>query len=188
MDVSGEMDQIESEDQQRRLLKLARETAVFVLRGGEIEPVRPAVAARCGGAFVTLWNGTRLRGCVGQFAETSNIAETIATVTRQSLADSRFQENPVTLSELDEIRFELSILSGLEETSQPLSLVPGTHGVVVRQGGKSGCFLPKVAEERRWNAEEFLANCCTMKAGLPSDAWRDESASVSLFTVQVIAE
>lgn len=177
-----------SEDLERQLLKLARETAVFVLRGSEIEPVRSVVSEPCGGAFVTLWNGTRLRGCVGQFADTSDIAGTIAKVTRQSLADSRFRENPVTLSELDDIRFELSILSGLEATSQPLSLIPGTHGIVVRQGDKSGCFLPQVAEERQWGAAEFLANCCTMKAGLPADAWQEEGASVSLFTVQVIAE
>lgn len=189
------MNRIEPEDQQQRLLTLARETAVLVLRGSEpaghsreIEPIDPVVPARCGGAFVTLWNGTRLRGCVGQFQETSNLAETIATVTRQSLADSRFRKNPVTLSELDEIRFELSILSGLEETSQPLTLIPGTHGIVVRQGGKSGCFLPKVAEDRNWSAEEFLTNCCTMKANLPADAWKDESVSVCLFTAQVITE
>lgn len=188
------MDQIEGKDHPK-LLKFARDTAVFVLRESDrasgsaaIEPATPAVPGCYGGVFVTLWNGKNLRGCVGQFGETSNIAEVIATVTRQSLADSRFRNNPVTLSELDVIRFELSILSGLEVTSEPLLMIVGTHGIVVRKGGSTGCFLPKVAKEQGWSAEQFLSNCCKMKANIPPGAWRDEDASVSLFTVQVIAE
>jgi uncharacterized protein (TIGR00296 family) len=66
--------------------------------------------------------------------------------------------------------------------------VIGTHGIVVRRGSLSGCFLPKVAVEQRWTVEEFLSNCCKMKAGLPPNAWRDQSTGVFVFTADVFSE
>jgi AMMECR1 domain-containing protein len=38
-----------------------------------------------------------------------------------------------------------------------------------------------VASERGLSAEEFLSMCCTMKAGLSADAWKDEKTEVRLF-------
>ncbi len=143
----------------------------------------PVISGRFGGAFVTLWNEGRLRGCMGSFAPTTNVPARVAEVARSVLSDPRFRDDPVTASEIDALTFEVSVLSDLMATDDPLSLVPGVHGVLIRQGGRSGCFLPKVATDHGWSAKEFLRQCCVQKAGLARDAWRDASCTVSLFTV-----
>ncbi len=58
----------------------------------------------------------------------------------------------------------------------------GEHGIYVVRGPYSGCFLPEVATDQGWDAEQFLTQCCTGKAGLPPDAWRDKDTKVYLFT------
>ncbi len=180
---------IESSEQQRQLLQLARETAQQSCAGGKGSArAKPEVPGRIGGAFVTFWNGKRLRGCIGTFLASEDIAGTIEEVTRSSLEDVRFTADPVTAAELAAIDIEISILSDPVRTDDPLSLVPGQHGIIVRRGDRSGCFLPKVANDRNWSAEEFLSQCCTMKAGLPADAWRDPETEVLLFESQAFSE
>lgn len=180
---------IDSLDQRRQLLQVARATAEreLGLAGGG-SPDRPGIEGRFGGAFVTFWARKRLRGCVGSFGATDDIVATIQDVTRESLADRRFASDPITAEMLKGLELEISILSDLGPTQDPLSLTPGIHGVVIRRGLQSGCFLPQVASERGWSAEEFLSNCCTMKAGLPADAWRERAAEVLLFRTQVFSE
>lgn len=180
---------VESLEHQQQLLAYSRETAAKEL-GVAIEAPRqkPEVPGRFGGAFVTLWRGKTLRGCVGTFTATTDVAATIADMTRASLEDSRFAANPVTVDELEHLGIEISILSDPEPTADPKKLVPGTHGVIVRRGTHSGCFLPKVASERGWSAETFLSNCCTTKAGLGANAWREPDTDVLLFTAQVFSE
>ena len=174
---------------QRQLLAFARKTAKQELGvAGKAPAQRPEVPGRFGGVFVTFWRGKTLRGCVGTFTATADIASTVAEMTRASLDDSRFAANPVTVDELEHLEIEISILSDPEPTDDPGALVPGTHGVIVRRGTRSGCFLPKVASERGWPADTFLSNCCTMKAGLPADAWREPDTDVLLFTAQVFSE
>lgn len=170
------------------LLTLARRTATLHLSNEGTSVATPHVAGTFGGVFVTFWSKRQLRGCMGRFGRTSNIADVVRDSTVASLRDERFRDNPIRLDELDELTIELSILSDLTPTNDPLSLEPGTHGIFIRRGKSSGCFLPKVAVERGWTAEEFLSHCCTMKAGLPAGAWRDSATQVSLFTAEVFAE
>ncbi len=180
---------IELPEHRRQLLQLARETAERLL--GTVEetaPQKPAIEGRFGGAFVTFWKGETLRGCVGTFTATHDIARTIREVTRSSLNDSRFAANPITAAELGELEIEISILSDPVPTDDPKSLVPGEHGIIVQRGARSGCFLPKVAAERDWSAETFLSNCCTMKAGLAADAWKEAGTEVLLFEAEVFSE
>lgn len=196
----------------QELLRFARSVAEAALggrRSGQVHqdapyysaPVdRPTIVGEFGGVFVTFWSGQRqaaeplcgraavLRGCVGTLAPTTHLVDSIEAVTRASLRDQRFAGNPISASELDALTIEVSILSDLAATDDPASLVPGTHGIVIRQGDRSGCFLPMVAAERGWSAEEFLSQCCTTKAGLPADAWRSPEAEVLLFTAEVFSE
>ena len=181
--------QINSLDQRRQLLRVARETVECELGVGGGERLdRPRIEGRFGGAFVTFWVRKRLRGCTGSFAATDDIVGTIQDVTRESLADRRFAAIPITVETLKGLDIEISILSDQDPTPDPASLIPGTHGVVIQFGLQSGCFLPQVATERGWSAEEFLSNCCTMKAGLPADAWRQPGTEVLLFRTQVFSE
>ncbi len=180
---------IESPEDRRRLLSVARNEAERALGASTDAPAEVLrIEGRFGGVFVTLWRVKRLRGCIGTFEATEDVAATTSAMTRASLDDPRFAKAPVTLEELRDLTIEISILSEATPTKRPLSLVPGTHGVIVRRRGRSGCFLPKVCSERGWSAEEFLSNCCTMKAGLPAHAWRKENAEILLFTAQVFSE
>ena len=102
--------------------------------------------------------------------------------------DNRFLANPITPGELEKIDIEISVLSPLERTEDPLSLELGKHGIYIKCGWASGCFLPQVATETGWTKEEFLSQCCGGKAGLPSDAWKQPDTEVFLFTADVFGE
>jgi len=179
-----------SVEQRHQLLCFARQTARRILENVTTEPtpVAPQINGRFGGAFVTFWSGKTLRGCVGTFVPTIDLAATIAEVTRSSLADARFENDPITTAELPDLDIEISILTDPQPTNDPLSLIPGTHGIIVRRGERSGCFLPRLAIERGWSVEQFLSNCCTMKAGLNADAWGDPQTQVLLFTADSFRE
>jgi uncharacterized protein (TIGR00296 family) len=100
-------------------------------------------------------------------------------------SDPRFLGNPITAGELDNLEVEISVLSALQRSEDPLSLRLGVDGVYIKKGYASGCFLPQVATETGWSVEEFLAFCCSHKAGLPPDAWKDPRTEVFLFTAEV---
>jgi AmmeMemoRadiSam system protein A len=182
--------QLPDRENQRRLLARARTTAAVCLTGAEpaLRRQTPHITGRFGGVFVTFWHGHKLRGCVGTFAATEDVLSTIEDVTASSLTDPRFADDPITADEFASLEIEVSLLTDPVPVADPLSLCVGKHGIVVRLGEKSGCFLPKVATEKNWTAEEFLRQCCVMKAGLPPDAWRDREASVCLFEAHAFRE
>lgn len=141
-----------------------------------------------GGAFVTLKNGDLLRGCMGTFAPKETLLDTVESAARSAVADPRFRDHPVTPGEMESIGVEISVLSQPERTDRPEALEVGRHGIWIRRGGSSGCFLPQVASDRGWSADEFLSKCCTMKAGLESEAWRDPDTEVLLFDAEIVSE
>ena len=174
----------------RALLTLAR-TTIRAHLAGESSPGLPDVEGAdgpCSGGFVTLRKKGRLRGCMGRFKPAGNLAETIQQVALTVLEDPRFVSTPVTLDELGEIALEISALSPMVRTDDPLSLELGVHGIYIRKGSRSGCFLPQVATEQGWDIERFLSRCCEGKAGLPADAWKEPEAEVYLFTADVVTE
>jgi len=110
-----------------------------------------------------------------------------------AIHDSRFL--PVTPSEVDQLTIEISVLSPLERTLDPGSLEVGKHGVYIKAKGngpeRTACFLPQVAVEQHWNAEQFLSALCAHKCRppLPPDAWKDPTKTeVYLFTAEVFSE
>lgn len=138
------------------------------------------------GCFVTLRNRGHLRGCIGQFISDKPLIRLIADMARASATgDPRFATHPITTAEVNKLDIEISVLSPLRRTDDPLSLKLGVHGIYIKQGYASGCFLPQVAEETGWSKEEFLSQCCSHKAGLPPDAWRDPKTEVYLFTAEI---
>lgn len=141
------------------------------------------------GCFVTLKNAGDLRGCIGQFVSEKPLHQLICEMAAASATnDSRFFSNPITADELDEIDIELSILSPLERTDDPGSLRLGIDGIYIVSGGRTGCFLPQVATETGWDSEQFLSYCCTHKAGLEPDAWKDPETEVYLFTAEIFGK
>jgi uncharacterized protein (TIGR00296 family) len=96
--------------------------------------------------------------------------------------------DPITPKELNDLDIEISVLSPLKKTDNPLNLRLGIDGIYIKKGFASGCFLPQVATETGWNKEEFLSYCCSHKAGLKPDAWKDKNTEVYLFTADIIEE
>lgn len=176
-------------DQHTKLLRIAREAVKGELLGQRaVTAANIPTPADTTGAFVTLRRGKQLRGCMGTFKPNTTLAHTVERVARLACKDPRFTQRPVTIDELPEIGIEISVLGPLERTEDPVSLRVGDHGILIRQGEASGCFLPHVAVECGWTAEEFLSTCCTMKAGLPKDAWKHPGTEVFLFTAEVFGE
>jgi len=172
------------------LLDLARQTIVARVRGQSLPalPDLPEGPVEFGGAFVTIRVNGRLRGCIGRFRPDRSLAETVQAMAVASLEDPRFRHAPVRVEELKRLHIEISVLSPLVRTRDPLSLEPGVHGVYIRRGSYSGCFLPQVATEQKWDLETFLSRCCEDKAGLPPDAWKDPETEVFAFTCEVVEE
>jgi len=179
------------EPARRELLEIARRSLAAAVRG---EPPpraesRDPELQRTGGCFVTYKNAGRLRGCIGCFESGSPIWATVAEYAAISATgDPRFRGDPITPGELPEIEVEISVLSPLERIADPLKIELGVHGIYVRRGSRSGCFLPQVATEHGMSREQFLSECCAGKAGLAPDAWRQPGTEVLVFTAEIVAD
>ena len=138
------------------------------------------------GCFVTLKNSGMLRGCLGQFVSEKPLIELVGEMAAaSSTRDPRFLAKPITPDELGSLDVEISVLSPLKRTDDPGSLRLGVDGIYIKKGYQSGCFLPQVATETGWTAEQFLTHCCVQKAGLDADDWQKGEAEVYLFTADV---
>ena len=98
--------------------------------------------------------------------------------------DPRFP--PVTTKELDDIMFEVTVLTPPMEidVSDPIEYLSkikvGRDGLIIRHSFSSGLLLPQVPVEYGWNVEEFLQHTCE-KAGLARDTWKNESVKIEKF-------
>jgi AmmeMemoRadiSam system protein A len=177
-----------NESQKQALLKVARDTVEAVIKRQSVATPTSDDAelnAPCG-CFVTLKNGERLRGCIGQFTSDSPLIELVGEMAKASATgDPRFFGDPITGNELGHLDVEISVLSPLKRTQDPLSLRLGVDGIYIKKGHASGCFLPQVATETGWSKQEFLSYCCSHKAGLAEGAWKDPETDVYLFTAEV---
>jgi AmmeMemoRadiSam system protein A len=177
-----------NEAQRQTLLGIARDTVKAVISGvprPKPQSDEPALTACCG-CFVTLKTRGRLRGCIGQFTSDRPLVELVVEMAEASASkDPRFFGQPLTGKDLRDLDVEISVLSPLERTDNPLGLRLGVDGIYIKKGYASGCFLPQVATETGWTTEEFLSCCCSHKAGLAPDAWKDPKTEIYLFTAEV---
>lgn len=140
------------------------------------------------GCFVTLKNGDNLRGCIGQFSADRPLIEIVAEMAVSSArCDPRFMDDCITAGELPQLDIEISVLSPMHKTDNPLrDLRLGVDGIYISYKRRSGCFLPQVATETGWSKEKFLSYCCAHKAGLPPLAWKtNPEVAVYLFSADV---
>ena len=191
-DARDEGDEAElSRDEQIAALKLARDTLQKLFANENIEraPLEEGSGlARPLAAFVTLTNKGQLRGCIGSLEGNMPLAHCVQMrAVYAATRDSRFAANPVTKDELPELDIEISVLSPMRLIDDPEKIVVGTHGVMVRQGQRSGLYLPQVAPAQGWDREEMLDSLCAHKAGLTEDAWK-KGAELFVFTAQHFSE
>jgi uncharacterized protein (TIGR00296 family) len=166
----------------KRLVQLARRAVEERLKLGKVIDVPKSVPEkllqRCG-VFVTIntvKNGEKeLRGCIGFPYPTTPLAQAvIESAISSATEDPRFY--PLSLKELDQVVFEVSVLMPPEKieakkpSEYPSKIKVGEDGLIVERGMFKGLLLPQVPVECQWNEEEFLCQCC-IKAGLPPDNW-----------------
>ena len=136
------------------------------------------------GLFVTLNSRNDLRGCIG-FPLPRKISQALPEAAiAAATEDPRFP--PVEKAELDNITFEVTVLTPPEEihvddpTTLPDRIKVGRHGLIIKQGYNSGLLLPQVPVEYGWSEKEFLDHTC-QKAGLPSKCWMQKQTRVFAF-------
>ena len=144
------------------------------------------------GVFVTLNNSMGLRGCVGFALPDKKLYNALVDAAISAATeDPRFP--PVTAKELEEITFEVTVLTPpevihvLDTVEYPSRIKVGKDGLMVKHGSNSGLLLPQVPVEYSWTEEEFLSYTCE-KAGLPRDCWKDKETEVQKFEGIVFKE
>lgn len=169
------------------LLEIAH-VALAVATGLRSAPELAAVVERARGlpvgserraAFVTLFEGGELRGCVGTIDPSGRLTVAVARAgLLAARADPRFW--PVGAAELPAVQVEISVLGDLIEITDPDSVQLGREGVVVERHGRRGLLLPEVGPEMGWDAPRLWSAVCD-KAGLAEDAWRDRATRLFVF-------
>ncbi len=170
-------DQIKLGDQDKlTLLELSRNTLETYLQKGELYSVPAAgiseILNRPTGAFVSLYMGERLRGRIGNFTPSKPLYLVVQEMTlAAAISDQRF--SPVELSEIEYINIEISVLTPLKKIGGIEEFKPGLHGIYMVKDGKTGAYLPQVAEGTDWSVEEFLGHCAKEQAGIGWEGWKE---------------
>jgi MEMO1 family protein len=133
------------------------------------------------GAFVSVYIGKSLRGCIGTFSESDPLYENVKKMAvSAAFTDSRFR--PIRKKETDQLLIEISVLTPRKRIYNPNEIVIGRHGIYIISGTNRGTLLPQVAEKNQWSSLEFLEYCAQYKTGLHKSGWRD----AELYTYEAI--
>ncbi len=181
------------------LIQLARSAVKEYLKTGKTvkapEDTPKKLFEHCG-VFVTinsLKNGEKtLRGCIGYPYPTNPLVEAVIdSAINAATQDPRFY--PLSLNELDQVVFEVSVLTPPEivEAENPeeyaAKIKVGEDGLIIEKGFCKGLLLPQVPVEWEWCEEEFLCQCC-IKAGVPPDSWLTKGTKIYKFQAIVFEE
>ncbi len=175
-------------DEKRKLMHIARTTIENVVRGEPITEfdVSEPRLLEDRGAFVTIHRHGKLRGCIGYIIGVKPLYQTVREVAESAaLRDPRF--NPVRPQELGDLDLEISALSVPRIITNVEEIQIGVHGIIMRKGYHQGLLLPQVATEYGWDRKTFLEHTC-LKAGLPTDAWKDKDTEIQIFSAEVFSE
>jgi AmmeMemoRadiSam system protein B/AmmeMemoRadiSam system protein A len=179
-----------TKDEQQELLRIARTTLDSTIRTSKVPGLQPRTGrlSEYRGVFVTLNEHGNLRGCIGYIDGIKPLYQAVSDMAvAASTQDYRFP--PVDPRELKDINVEITVLTPMQLCPDPEHMIVlGKHGIVVKRGNRQGVFLPQVATETGWDVETFLSECCSQKAGLAPDAWKDKGTQVYTFLGQVFGE
>jgi len=174
--------------QQKALLKLARQSIADLVgaKGEGPDPADLPGPEVEGGAFVTLHEHGRLRGCIGNFVSRGPLTRTIEEMAVAAASqDPRFP--PLARRELDQVDVEISVLSPLRRIEEVNQIQVGTHGIYIVSPRGRGVLLPQVATEYGWDRMTFLDQTC-IKAGLAPGCWRQPDTEILIFSAQIFGE
>lgn len=171
----------EKREQSDAYVKLARASAEYFVRTGLTlempvwvpEELRKAKA----GAFVSVHEHGRLRGCIGTISPVrSCVAEEIIRNAISAVSeDPRF--DPVGEEELPWLEISVDVLGEAERVKSERELDPKKYGVIVQSGMRRGLLLPDL--EGVDTVEEQIS-ICRRKGGIAPDS------PVELYRFEVI--
>ncbi len=170
-----------------RLLEIAREAIFLRLQRGSVPPftVNEAELQPPMGAFVSLHQEGKLRGCIGTLHEQRPLHQTVVDMAIEAATnDPRFPA--LASKDLSMTDIEVSVLTPFVPI-EAADVVPGKHGLYIAKGPRRGVLLPQVATQYKWTREKFLVEICR-KAGLPDDAWKEKETRLFAFEAEVFSD
>lgn len=182
-------------EEQKTLLRLAREAMEYAVQGKDLPPLDASALTPSlrehGASFVTLTMNGQLRGCIGALEARQSLAEDVREhAVAAALEDPRFP--PVSEDELSGINIEVSRLTRpvplqYKDADDLLSkLRPHVDGVILSEGFRRATFLPQVWEKIP-DPSAFLDNLC-YKMGANPTAWRARHLEVLTYQVEEFYE
>lgn len=178
-----------SKESKDKLFEVAKKTVKSVVTGKDSlykVNVVPKELSDEYAVFVTLKKNGKLRGCMGHTIAENTLMMAVEESARLACSkDPRF--SPVTEEVLDDLEYEVTILSRMKRVLDYDEITPGEDGIVLRLGYNSGLFLPQVASEQGWDRQTLLEQI-GRKAGLSTDAYKDPRAEIYIFKGMVIEE
>lgn len=120
------------------------------------------------GVFVTIYKKGDLRGCIGYPAPYFKLSEGLKKATIGAISQD-FRFSPVSLSEYNELTFEVTILEDLILLDDKFDFEIGKHGLMIEN---SGLLLAQVAVENNFTKLQFLQQTC-IKAGYAVNYWKE---------------
>ena len=194
-DKNNEKKELLAKEEQKTLLKLARNTIETYLKTGKKPNVDETkltpTLKKVQGCFTTLNKNHDLRGCIGHILPQEELYKCVMdNAISAAVSDPRF--NQVGYNELKDIKIEISVLtvpkklkfSSGEDLKNKLR--PMIDGVVLKKGWHQSTYLPQVWEQLP-NKEEFLSSLC-VKGGMDSNCWQDTKTEVSTYQAFVFEE
>jgi MEMO1 family protein len=178
-----------SAHEKKDLLLLARKSVEYAVREKKIY-VPAATASESlnqdRGAFLTLKVPGGVRGCVGYTSAIKPLYLTVRdTAILAAMRDPRIQ--PVSVSELGRLEYEISVLSPMRHVLDIRQIKVGRDGLLIKKGDHEGLLLPQVGVEERWDRQRFLDETC-VKAGMRADCWKDDDTDIFMFTAFVFGD
>jgi len=183
-----------SDEDGRYLVKMARDTvSQYIKNSNKIsDQIFKEKFRFNAGVFVTINDKSGLRGCIGFPLAVKKLSDAlIDAAISASTDDPRFPS--ITQNELNDLVFEVTVLSDTEEISTNSldeiinEIKIGRDGLIIEKNSQSGLLLPQVPVEYNWDVKDFLNHTCH-KAGLPSDSWKDKTTKISKFQGVIFRE
>ena len=145
---------------ERKFIQLSRNAIKMYLKekklvepSFELDSSWPGISA---GIFITLVKNNRVRGCVGSFfpRQSGFLEEIIHTSVEATYKDSRF--DPVSISELHEIKIIITVVGEQEVVDDPYSVNLMEYGLLIKKGNRSAILLPGEARTSEWGINQIL--------------------------------
>ena len=175
--------------EQQQLLEIAKESVQEIVLHNNLVELKPSEFESLNldrGAFVTLKKNEQLRGCIGYTSAMQPLNLTVRNAAASAaVKDYRF--SPVNKDEIEDLKYEISVLSPFRLTTDIEQIKIGTHGLFIKNGDAEGLLLPQVAVENHWDVSTFLQQTCR-KAGLPFNSWQNKDTDIFRFSAFVFGE